>query len=84
MLVEDPDDENMRDGGNHLGPNMRVFLDAWLNLLRSRGAEPTIGRSLERLLVNSGRFSEVHSMKVTIPISGHGTGASTLYTLPHL
>ncbi|KAI0942642.1 hypothetical protein AcW1_003216 [Taiwanofungus camphoratus] len=70
LLVEDPDDDNMVDGGKPLGPGMSAFVGAWLKIVRSRGAEPSLGRELERILQSSSAFSEVNVMKVTIPISG--------------
>lgn len=84
LLVEDPDDDHMRDGENSIGPGMRAFVDAWLHLLRSRGAEPNIGARLERLLKESGKFSEVHSKKIIIPISGHSLGLSSFNCTTHL
>jgi hypothetical protein len=78
LVVEDPDDGNMRDGGNPLSPGTGAFVNAWLRLLQSRGADPNIGTRLEHILQQFGQFSEVHAKKITIPISGHSTGASLL------
>lgn len=74
LLVEDPDDDNMVDGGKPLGPGMTAFVQAWMRILRGRGAEPNFGRHLERILNDSGAFSEVYAQKVTIPISGKTDG----------
>lgn len=79
LLVEDPDDDNMVDGGKPLGPGMSAFVGAWLKIVRSRGAEPSLGRELERILQSSSAFSEVNVMKVTIPISGKSQGLPSVY-----
>ncbi|KAH9846778.1 S-adenosyl-L-methionine-dependent methyltransferase [Lenzites betulinus] len=73
LLVEDPDDDNMQDGGKLPGPGVNAFLHAWLRIVRVRGAEPCIGRNLERILLSSGVFEEVNVRKVVIPISGNST-----------
>lgn len=77
LLVEDPDDENMQDGGKPLGPGVDAFLRAWLRIVRARGAEPCIGRDLERILLSSGAFEEVNVRKVVIPISGNSAGMAS-------
>ncbi|KAI1787183.1 S-adenosyl-L-methionine-dependent methyltransferase [Ganoderma leucocontextum] len=70
IIVEDPDDGNMVDGGEPLGPGMGAFVGGWLKLLRSRGAEPCFGRYLGSELRSSDSLAEVHVRKITIPISG--------------
>ena len=47
IIIEDPDDSRMSDGGGPLGPGMSTFVNAWMDILRSRGAEPCFGRYLE-------------------------------------
>ena len=74
IIVEDPDDGNMVDEGKPLGPGMSAFVGCWLDLLRSRGAEPCFGRYLESVLGSIGSLDEVHVRKVTIPISGKSQG----------
>ncbi|KAM5543800.1 hypothetical protein V8D89_002417, partial [Ganoderma adspersum] len=75
ILVEDPDDSNMVDGGKPLGPGMSAFVGGWSELLRSRGAEPNFGRYLENELRSVSSLVEVHVKKVTIPISGKSDDA---------
>ncbi|EJF60557.1 S-adenosyl-L-methionine-dependent methyltransferase, partial [Dichomitus squalens LYAD-421 SS1] len=71
IVVEDPDDSHMVDHGKPLGPGMGAFVGAWLNILRSRGAEPCFGRYLESELKAIHSLAEVNVRKVTIPISGN-------------
>lgn len=66
----------MVDGGRPLGPGMGAFVECWLELLRSRGAEPCFGKYLENELRSADALDEVHVRKVTIPISGKGDGTS--------
>ncbi|KAM5543811.1 hypothetical protein V8D89_002428 [Ganoderma adspersum] len=70
IIVEDPDDSNMVDGGKPLGPGMGAFVGGWLELLRSRAATPTFGRYLEGILKSIDSLDEVHVRKIKIPISG--------------
>ena len=74
IIVEDPDDSNMVDGGKPLGPGMGAFVGAWLDIVRSRGAEPCFGRFLEDELKAIDSLVEVNVKKVTIPISGKSEG----------
>lgn len=73
LIIEEPDDDKTLDRGKPLGPGMAAFMNAWLGVLRSRGAEPCIGRRLESILESTKAFSEVNVLKVTIPYGG-GTG----------
>ncbi|THH19419.1 hypothetical protein EW146_g1766 [Bondarzewia mesenterica] len=76
LIVEDPDDENARDGDGPIGPALHTFFRSWINILRSRGAQPCIGSELEQIIVFSGQFSEVNVRKVSIPLSEKSNGAS--------
>ncbi|KAI0704570.1 S-adenosyl-L-methionine-dependent methyltransferase [Earliella scabrosa] len=69
LLMEEPDDEQMLDGGGPLGPGMDAFLQAWFTIFRGRKLEPCIGRDLERTLTESGAFEELHVTRITTPLS---------------
>ncbi|KAA1475634.1 hypothetical protein DENSPDRAFT_783920 [Dentipellis sp. KUC8613] len=73
LLVEDPDDDRMRDGGGALGPGMARFVGCWRALLRARGAEPALGRALEGLVRGTGLFeggrAGVWVRRVVVPLS---------------
>ena len=60
---------------------MSAFVGSWLDLLRSRGAEPCFGRYLEQELRSAGSLAEVHVKKVTIPISGKSDGATMIMSM---
>ncbi|THH21274.1 hypothetical protein EW146_g255 [Bondarzewia mesenterica] len=70
LLIEDPDDGDAKDGEGCPSPAVHVLLTSWLNILRSRGAQPTIARDLESIIRSSGLFDEVNVRKVVIPLSG--------------
>ncbi len=72
--MEDPDDEQMLDGGGPLGPGMDALLQGWFRIFRSRELEPCIGRRLEEILERSDAFAEIRVKKVTIPISEKSEG----------
>lgn len=74
LLVEDPDDDNMVDGGKPLGPGMSEFVAKWLGLMRARGAHPCIGRDLREIIQSTQMFSEVNVKKVVIPMSQKSQG----------
>ena len=76
LLMEEPDDEQMLDGGGPLGPGMDAFLQAWFRIFRGRKLEPCIGRDLERTLTESGAFEELHVTRITTPLSEKSKGAS--------
>jgi hypothetical protein len=64
----------MLDGGKPLPPAMSQGKAAWHRMARSYGAEPCIGRDLEKIMKDSGHFSEINVKKVLIPISQKSTG----------
>ncbi|KAF9556101.1 S-adenosyl-L-methionine-dependent methyltransferase [Agrocybe pediades] len=70
LVVEEPDDGAMADGGKALGPGMTEFVGTWMRTMRSREADPTFGKGMEALVRESGQFDEINIKKVTIPISG--------------
>ncbi|KAI0746358.1 S-adenosyl-L-methionine-dependent methyltransferase [Daedaleopsis nitida] len=82
ILIEDPDDNSMVDDGSSLGSGMSAFVQGWLRVMRSRGANPSFGRELERILKSTGELTEVNIQKVTIPISEH-SGDEALNKLGH-
>ena len=81
LLVEDPDDENMMDNANPLGPGMTSFLQGWMSFLREHEADPSFGRQLRRIVESTQAFSEIHVRKVTVPISGKSDGKASLRIL---
>lgn len=74
LIIEEPDDEGMKDGGNSLPSGFHTFVSSWLSIIRSRGADPCIGRELGGILGSSGYFSEVNIRKAVIPYSGQSKG----------
>ncbi|EKM50916.1 uncharacterized protein PHACADRAFT_212833 [Phanerochaete carnosa HHB-10118-sp] len=70
LLVEDPDDDRMLDGGRPLGPALSEFMQTWAGIMRARGANPCIGRDLERILDSSGAFDKIGVRKAVVPMSG--------------
>jgi len=69
LIVEEPDDEGMENGGEVLPPGFHTFVSSWLAIIRARGAEPCIGRELGGIIGRSGYFSEVNIRKAVIPYS---------------
>ncbi|KAK7060430.1 hypothetical protein VNI00_001195 [Paramarasmius palmivorus] len=70
FIIEEPNDDACRDGNEPLPPGFRAFVETWLSIIRSRGAEPCIGQDLGRILDESRLFSEVNIRKLVIPYSG--------------
>ncbi|GJE90541.1 S-adenosyl-L-methionine-dependent methyltransferase [Phanerochaete sordida] len=73
LLVEDPDDDHMLDDGGPLSPALAEFEQAWIGIMRARGANPCIGRDLEGIVRSSGAFRAVNVKRVVVPISGHSS-----------
>ncbi|KAI9066186.1 S-adenosyl-L-methionine-dependent methyltransferase, partial [Trametes sanguinea] len=70
LLIEEPDDYHMTDGGKPLGPGIGAFLSGWMKVLKSRGADPGFGCHVEEIIRSTDKFDEVNVKKVVIPISG--------------
>lgn len=75
MLVDDAHDNIIYDDRIPIGPGVQEFEDLWINLLRSQGADPSLGGRLEGILNGSGCFGEVHAKKIKIPYAGQGAGS---------
>lgn len=77
-MIEDTDDTNICDNGGPLPPAMADFAGKWVQLLRSRGAEPSFARHIESILRASNLFSEVNAKKVVVPVSGQSNGTFSM------
>lgn len=78
LLVEDADTDDITDGVKALGPGITVFLELWSSLMRSRGADPSIGRRLDAIIQSAGGFGEVNVIKVAIPLSQQSPGVPNI------
>lgn len=76
LILEDPDDENMLDHGRALSATsaVRIFVHSWLQIMRSRGANPCIGKHMEQIIQSTNAFSEVNVRKVRVPYSSDTAG----------
>lgn len=74
LLLEESDDTNVLDREHSPGPGVSAFLGAWFRVLHARGADPAIGRQFKTFLSTSNAFSEIHTQRSVISLSGKRNG----------
>jgi hypothetical protein len=73
LLLEEADN-TLRDSSDlELGPAKKWF-NLWRDALKSRRLDINAILNYERILTNSGEFSEVTVHKITVPVSGKSDG----------
>lgn len=83
LLVEEPDYGSTLDDGGPAGSGITEFLQTWLGMLRSRGADPCIGARLSAILQITGVFEEVNVEKLIIPYHDRTGGGNSAVSLPY-
>ncbi|KAJ6548839.1 S-adenosyl-L-methionine-dependent methyltransferase [Mycena capillaripes] len=71
LIIDDIDIGSLLRTG---GPALHQATSRMIELFKSRQADGEIGKRIGDILTSTGYFTEVHSRKITVPLSGIGAG----------